>query len=85
MASAGVMCGAVPRRTPYRAGRGQAREDGAVSDFAAGPQHDLAGMRLHYDAGRLLEGDLAPTPGEQFARWLADAVAAEILSAPAAP
>lgn len=79
MASAGVMCGAVPRRTPYRAGRGQAREDGAVSDFAAGPQHDLAGMRLHYDAGRLLEGDLAPTPGEQFARWLADAVAAEVV------
>ena len=50
-----------------------------MSDFAAGPQHDLAGMRLHYDAGRLLEGDLAPTPGEQFARWLADAVAAEVV------
>lgn len=78
MASAGVTCGAVPRRAPYRAGRGQAREDGAVSDFAAGPQHDL-GDQLHYDAGRLLEGDLAPTPGEQFARWLADAVAAEVV------
>jgi len=41
--------------------------------------HDLAAMRLHYDQGRLLEADLAPTPAAQFAAWLADAVAAEVV------
>lgn len=41
--------------------------------------HDLAAMRLHYDQGRLLEADLRSTPGEQFAAWLADAVAAEVV------
>lgn len=43
------------------------------------PPHDLAGMRLHYDQGRLLEGDLDPTPLGQFARWLGEAVAADVV------
>ena len=38
-------------------------------------QHDVAGMRTTY-AGRLVEGDLAPDPAAQFARWFDDAVAA---------
>jgi pyridoxamine 5'-phosphate oxidase len=33
-------------------------------------------MRRNYDAGRLIEADLAPTWVEQFDRWFADAVAA---------
>ena len=37
---------------------------------------DLAGMRIHYDGGRLLESELAPTPYAQFTGWLDDAVAA---------
>ncbi|MGD9956846.1 MAG: pyridoxamine 5'-phosphate oxidase [Candidatus Nanopelagicales bacterium] len=36
-------------------------------------------MRLHYDQGRLLEADLAATPAAQFAAWLADAVAADVV------
>jgi pyridoxamine 5'-phosphate oxidase len=40
--------------------------------------HDLAGMRLSYDAGRLLESDLAPEPLAQFRTWMADAVDAGI-------
>lgn len=43
------------------------------------PSHDLAAMRLHYDQGRLLEADLAPTPLAQFAAWLADAVEAGVV------
>jgi pyridoxamine 5'-phosphate oxidase len=35
-------------------------------------------MRRDYDRGRLLESDLAPTWVEQFDRWFADAVAAEL-------
>jgi pyridoxamine 5'-phosphate oxidase len=35
-------------------------------------------MRRDYDRGRLLEEDLAPTWVEQFDRWFADAVAAEL-------
>lgn len=35
---------------------------------------DLAAMRIHYDAGHLLEDELAATPLEQFRRWLDDAV-----------
>ena len=38
----------------------------------------LAAMREPYADGALLEGDLAPDPLEQFSRWLADAVAAEL-------
>ncbi len=38
----------------------------------------LAGMRLHYDQGRLVEGDLAPTPLAQFTRWLGEAVQAGV-------
>ena len=34
----------------------------------------LAGMRLHYDQGRLVEGDLALAPLAQFTRWLGEAV-----------
>lgn len=37
---------------------------------------DLAAMRTHYDAGHLLEAELAATPYEQFRTWLDDAVAA---------
>jgi len=40
------------------------------------PAPDLAGMRIHYDVGRLLESELAPTPYAQFTGWLDDAVAA---------
>ena len=65
--------------TACRAVLPPAREDEDVSDFAAEPQHDLAGMRLHYDQGRLVEGDLASTPAQQFARWMADAVAADVV------
>jgi pyridoxamine 5'-phosphate oxidase len=39
---------------------------------------DLSRMRRDYDRGRLLEEDLAPTWVEQFDRWFADAVAAEL-------
>ncbi len=39
---------------------------------------DLSRMRSDYDAGRLREEDLAPTWVEQFDRWFADAVAAEL-------
>ena len=39
---------------------------------------DPAGMRRSYQAGALDEHDLAPTPEEQFAHWLADAVAAGV-------
>jgi pyridoxamine 5'-phosphate oxidase len=35
-------------------------------------------MRRDYDRGRLLEEDLAPTWVEQFDRWFADAVTAEL-------
>ncbi|MET0740167.1 MAG: pyridoxamine 5'-phosphate oxidase [Candidatus Nanopelagicales bacterium] len=38
----------------------------------------LAAMREPYADGELLERDVAPEPLEQFARWLADAVAAEL-------
>jgi pyridoxamine 5'-phosphate oxidase len=39
---------------------------------------DLSRMRNDYTAGRLREEDLAPTWVEQFDRWFADAVAAEL-------
>lgn len=39
---------------------------------------DLARMRRNYDAGRFSEDDLAPTWHEQFDRWFADSVAAEL-------
>lgn len=45
----------------------------------AEPPHDLAGMRLHYDQGRLLEADLASTPLAQFTAWLGDAVEAGVV------
>ncbi len=34
---------------------------------------NLAGMRISYDKGQLVEEDLAPTPLAQFTAWLADA------------
>lgn len=37
-------------------------------------QHDPAGMRLNYDMNTLEDDALAPTPLEQFQRWLGDAV-----------
>jgi pyridoxamine 5'-phosphate oxidase len=46
-----------------------------VSDETT-PTPDLAAMRTHYDAGHLLESELAATPYEQFRTWLDDAVAA---------
>jgi len=39
---------------------------------------DLAAMRRSYEAGGLAEADLAPTWLEQFERWLADAVRAQL-------
>jgi pyridoxamine 5'-phosphate oxidase len=39
---------------------------------------DLSRMRNDYTAGHLREEDLAPTWVEQFDRWFADAVAAEL-------
>jgi pyridoxamine 5'-phosphate oxidase len=39
---------------------------------------DPSGMRRSYESGALDEHDLAATPEEQFARWLADAVAAGV-------
>ena len=47
---------------------------------------DLAGVRLTYDNGRLLEADLAVTPLDQFTAWFDDAVEAEFggLSEPSA-
>ena len=47
---------------------------------------DLAGVRRTYDAGRLLEADLATTPLAQFTAWFDDVVAAEFggLSEPSA-
>jgi pyridoxamine 5'-phosphate oxidase len=39
---------------------------------------DISRMRRDYDRERLLEADLAPTWVEQFDRWFADAVAAEL-------
>ena len=39
--------------------------------------HDLAGVRRSYDAGRLLESDLALTPLAQFQAWFDDAAAAQ--------
>ena len=39
--------------------------------------HDLAGVRRSYDAGRLLESDLAATPLAQFQTWFDDAAAAQ--------
>lgn len=50
-----------------------------MSDTPDATPHDLAAMRLHYDQGRLLESDLRPAPAEQFAAWLADAVAAGVV------
>jgi pyridoxamine 5'-phosphate oxidase len=47
----------------------------STRDDGSGP-HDLAAMRLTYDAGRLLESDLAPTPLLQFNAWMSDTVAA---------
>lgn len=38
----------------------------------------LASMRRHYDRPPLLESDLAPTPIDQFAWWLEDAVGADV-------
>ena len=41
----------------------------------------LAALRRSYELAGLDEVDAAPDPFEQFARWLADAVAAELLEA----
>ena len=43
---------------------------------------DLAAMRLHYDAGRLREADLHPTPLAQFSVWLGDAVGSGLVVEP---
>lgn len=42
------------------------------------PVPDLASMRRDYSSGGLTEDQLAPTWVEQFDRWFADAVAAEL-------
>ena len=49
-------------------------EDGVVTERAP----DLAAMRTSYDVARLREQDLAATPLEQFAAWMADVVAAQL-------
>jgi len=49
-------------------------EDGVVTE----PAPDLAAMRTSYDVARLREQDLAATPLEQFAAWMADVVAAQL-------
>ncbi|MGY1621167.1 pyridoxamine 5'-phosphate oxidase [Geodermatophilus sp. SYSU D00965] len=43
-----------------------------------GPVPDLSRMRRDYETQGLRESDLAPTWVEQFDRWFADAVAAEL-------
>ncbi|MGY1689108.1 pyridoxamine 5'-phosphate oxidase [Geodermatophilus sp. SYSU D01105] len=43
-----------------------------------GPVPDLSRMRRDYETRGLRESDLAPTWVEQFDRWFADAVAAEL-------
>jgi pyridoxamine 5'-phosphate oxidase len=48
-----------------------------VTDPAASSP-DLAGLRVSYDTGHLLEGELAGTPLAQFRSWLADVAAAQI-------
>src|SRR5919205_437504 len=55
---------------PVRAGAHPGCEHGGVPD--------LSRMRRDYDAGGLREEGLAPTWVEQFDRWFADAVAAEL-------
>jgi pyridoxamine 5'-phosphate oxidase len=47
---------------------------GPVTD----PTPDLAAMRTSYDAARLREQDLAPTPLAQFTAWMADVVQAQL-------
>jgi pyridoxamine 5'-phosphate oxidase len=42
-------------------------------------EHDLRAMRLSYDRGTLVEADLAADPLTQFRRWLADAVAEQLV------
>jgi pyridoxamine 5'-phosphate oxidase len=51
-------------------------EDGVVTEPEPAP--DLAAMRTSYDVARLREQDLAATPLEQFAMWMADVVAAQL-------
>ena len=55
---------------------------GCAAEPAGRCQHggvpDLSRMRNDYTAGRLREEDLAPTWVEQFDRWFADVVAAEL-------
>src|SRR3954470_3029649 len=55
---------------PSRAGRPERCQHGGVPD--------LSRMRNDYTLGRLREEDLAQTWVEQFDRWFADVVAAEI-------
>src|SRR5829696_2211367 len=59
-----------------RGPRGQAATGRRRCQHDAVP--DLSRMRRDYDRGRLLEEDLAPTWVEQFDRWFADAVTAEL-------
>lgn len=42
-------------------------------------EHDLRAMRLAYDRGALIEADLAADPLTQFRRWLAEAVADQLV------
>src|ERR1700712_1246673 len=54
------------------------REPGPIRGVSMAGVPDLSRMRNDYTAGRLREEDLAPTWAEQFDRWFADAVAAEL-------
>jgi pyridoxamine 5'-phosphate oxidase len=63
---------------PPRAGGVQAPRASLGRRCQHGGVPDLSSMRRDYDAGRLSEDELAPTWVEQFDRWFAAAVAAEL-------
>ncbi len=48
------------------------------SRSGGGDEVDLARMRLEYETAGIEPGDLAADPAEQFQRWLADAIEAEL-------
>ena len=62
-------------RRPVRA---EASRAGPPARCQHGEVPDLSRMRNDYTLGRLREEELAPTWVEQFDRWFADTVAAEI-------
>jgi len=63
---------------PDRSGRGSRTRPESAPGVSMAVVADLSSMRRDYSAGRLDEADLAPTWVEQFDRWFAAAVAAEL-------